>query len=164
MTYNLAQMRWPTQAQVPAVFGEAGSMAATTGLVNLAYPMRVAWALGQTVRQFRCHSRCENAIESIFQKTLKHYGYEKIVQLGLDLYGGCYNFRPMRGSKRMSMHAYGIAVDIDPSHNQLKWNKSKARFAKPEYIPFWNIVESEGAVSLGRERDYDWMHFQFARI
>jgi hypothetical protein len=28
----------------------------------------------------------------------------------------------------------------------------------------WKIIESEGAVSLGRRKDYDWMHWQFARL
>ena len=33
-----------------------------------------------------------------------------------------------------------------------------------EYAAFWQFVEAEGAVSLGRARDYDWMHFQFATL
>ena len=70
----------------------------------------------------------------------------------------------MRGAKTWSMHAYGIAVDLDPERNQLKWGRDKAVFARPEYVPFWNIVESEGATSLGRARNYDWMHFQFANL
>ena len=29
---------------------------------------------------------------------------------------------------------------------------------------FWEIVESEGWTSLGRARDFDWMHFQAPRL
>jgi hypothetical protein len=28
----------------------------------------------------------------------------------------------------------------------------------------WRIIEGEGAVSLGRARNFDWMHWQFARL
>jgi len=55
-------------------------------------------------------------------------------------------------------------VDLDPGRNQLKWGRDRAVFARPEYEPFWQIVESEGLVSLGRAKNFDWMHFQAARL
>ena len=85
-------------------------------------------------------------------------------ELGLDLVGGCFNNRPMLGGSKPSMHAYGIAWDLDPERNQLKWDHKLAVFATPKYEKFWAIVEQYGATSLGRERDFDWMHFQFARL
>lgn len=153
---------WPRQADVQKFFGEPGSPACTAGMAEV-YPMRVDWARSSIVRRFRCHTKVEKPIEAIFAKTMAHYGEKRVAELGLDLFGGCYNFRPMRGGDSWSMHAWGIAVDLDPSRNQLKWGKDRAAFARPEYDAFWAIVESEGAVSLGRARNYDWMQFQFAR-
>jgi hypothetical protein len=155
---------WPTQAGVRSYFGEPGSPAATAGIVELAYPMRIAWDKKQIIRRFRCHSKVQEPLERIFQKTLAHYGSDGVAKLGLDIFGGCYNYRPMRGGKSWSMHAFGIAVDLDPENNQLKWGRDRARFAKAEYEPFWRIVEGEGAVSLGRAKNMDFMHFQFARV
>lgn len=155
---------WPRQAEVRAFFGEPGGTDATAGMVDLAYPMRVAWDTKQTIRRFRCHRKVEGAFEQIFASTLAHYGLPEIQRLGLDLFGGCYNFRQMRGGSSWSMHSWGIAVDLDPTRNQLKWGRDRAQFAKPEYEMFWRIVEAEGGVSLGRAKNYDWMHFQFARL
>ena len=70
----------------------------------------------------------------------------------------------MRGGSSWSMHSWGVAVDLDPDRNRLRWNSSKAYLARDEYKPFWKIVESEGWTSLGRERNYDWMHFQSAHL
>lgn len=155
---------WPTQANVRAFYGEPGNPQATAGMVDLPYPMKIAWDKSQIIRKFRCHAKVENAFESIFQKTLAHYGAAKVSALALDVFGGCYNLRQMRGGTSWSMHSWGIAVDLDPEFNQLKQNHTTAKFAKADYVPFWNIVEAEGAVSLGRSKDYDWMHFQFARL
>ena len=63
-----------------------------------------------------------------------------------------------------SMHAWGIAVDLDPINNQLRWGKDRASFARPEFEPFWKIVEANGATSLGRAQNRDWMHYQFAGL
>lgn len=155
---------WPTQAGVRSYFGEPGSPQATAGMVDLAYPMKIAWDKSQVIKRFRCHAKVEAPLERIFQQALAHYGQAEITRLGLDIFGGCYNFRPMRGGNNWSMHSFGIAVDLDPENNQLKWGRDRARFAKPEYDAFWKIVEAEGALSLGRARNMDWMHFQFARL
>ncbi len=155
---------WPRQANVRAFYGEPGNPACTAGIAEMPYPMRIAWDTKSIVRRFRCHTKVKGAMETIFRETLAHYGLKEVQALGLDLFGGCYNLRQMRGGTSWSMHSWGIAVDLDPANNQLKWTKAKARFAKPDYVAFWNIVEAQGALSLGRARDYDWMHFQFARL
>lgn len=156
--------KWPRQSDVRRVFGEPGNPDCTAGIAELPFPMRIAWDTKQIIRRFRCHVLVKTPMEAIFQKTLAHYGEAKIRKLGLDLFGGCYNLRQMRGGKAWSMHSWGIAVDLDPARNPLNWGRDKAVFARPEYDAFWSIVESEGAVSLGRAANYDWMHFQFARL
>jgi hypothetical protein len=156
-------MTWPTQAGVRQFYGEPGSPACTAGLVELAYPMRIAWDKSQIIRRFRCHTKVAEAFTRVFERTHQTYGAD-VSKLGLDLFGGCYNLRQMRGGSAWSMHSWGIAVDLDPERNQLKWGRDRAVFARPEYEPFWQIVESEGLVSLGRAKNFDWMHFQAARL
>jgi hypothetical protein len=80
------------------------------------------------------------------------------------LFGGCLNVRRMRGGSAWSMHSWGIAFDFDPDRNQLRWGRDRAAFAKPEYNKWFELWEEEGAVSLGRVRNFDWMHVQFARL
>ena len=156
--------RWPSQAEVwngKSVFGKAG-----TGLVtvDLPYPLRLAWETETTVRRLTCHEQVKDALVRILQRTLEHYGMDRVRELGLDLFGGCFNERKISGGSKASMHSWGIAVDMDPDHNGLKVHKPQARLSGADYDAFWQFVEEEGGVSLGRERDYDWMHFQFARL
>jgi hypothetical protein len=157
---NDRSMIWPRESGVPAYFGEPG-----TNLVRLElpYPMRLAWDPHTEIRSFSCHIKVRDALHRIFRRTLEHYGHDQIVLLRLDLFGGCFNLRKKRGGSEWSMHAYGIAVDVDPEHNQLQWGRERAALANPAYDKFWQFVEDEGAVSLGRARNFDWMHFQFAR-
>jgi hypothetical protein len=152
---------WPRQKEVPAFFGPVG-----TGQVRLdfPYPMRIAWDVRQTVTGTSCHAKVRDAFGRLFGKTLAHYGRETIVALGLDLFGGCLNVRRMRGGSAWSMHAWGIAIDLDPARNQLRWGRDRAELAKPAYGPFWSFVAAEGLISLGQARDYDWMHIQAARL
>jgi len=49
------------------------------------------------------------------------------------------------------------------ARNKLRWGKDKTQFAKPEYEQWWKFWEEEGWVSLGRLKNYDWMHAQSAR-
>lgn len=131
---------------------------------QLPYRMKLAWDKKTTISRFQCHELVKAKLELIFKEVLFHYDLVKVQSLGLDVFGGCLNIRAMRGGSRPSVHSWGLAVDLDPENNQLKWDKTKAKFAKPEYNKFWEIVEKNGGVSLGRTSNYDWMHFQFIPI
>jgi hypothetical protein len=88
------------------------------------------------------------------------YGLEEIHKLGIDLYGGCFNYRKMRGGTEWSRHSWGVAIDLDPERNLLKENHTTARFARPEYKAMIECFYKNGFEGLGPEKDYDWMHFQ----
>ena len=159
-----AQGAYPRQEAMEAFYGPAGSHDCTAGTVDLPIPFRIAWDLDRAVSSFRCHALVARPLTKIFREAVRQYGVTEFERLGLNLFGGCYNLRKMRGGSSLSTHAWGIAVDLDPERNQLRWGRDRAAFAAPAYEPFWNIVEAAGATSLGRACNRDWMHFQFARL
>jgi hypothetical protein len=128
--------------------------------LNLPYPMRIAWDIDSTVSRIRCHKDVADNFAAVFKDLFAHYGYAKIKELGIDLFGGCFNYRKMRGGSAWSKHAWGIAIDLDPARNTLKETSRTARFARPEYKEMIDIFYKHGFVSLGREKNYDWMHFE----
>ena len=152
---------WPKQADCTSFYGRPG-----TNQVKCEVPftMVLAWDTKQKLTSYSCHKLVKEPMERIWNRTLEHYGYDKIVDLRLHYFGGCLNVRKMRGGSAWSMHSWGISVDIDPDRNALKMNKKEATMSKPAYDKFWQFVYDEGAISLGKERDFDWMHFQFARL
>lgn len=128
--------------------------------IDLPYPMRLAWDKTKTVNKMRCHKLVDEKFIAIFKDILAHYGLPKIQELGIDLFGGCFNFRQMRGGSDYSRHSWGVAIDLDPERNQLKETSKTARFAREEYKPMIDIFYKHGFVSLGKEKNYDWMHFE----
>lgn len=153
--------KWPKQSGVSAFFGAINSGQA---MLELPFPMRIAWEPEKTVSRFSCHAKVRDPLRRIFTGALERYGHERLKQLRLDLFGGCLNPRKMRGGSAWSMHSWGIAVDVDPDRNQLTWGRDLASLDDPAYDAWWELVEAEGAVSLGRAINRDWMHFQFARL
>ncbi len=152
---------WPRQKDMAAFYGAPG-----TGHTSLAlpYPMRLAWAKTTVVNKITINAKCAESAGRAFGKALDHYGMERITALGLDLFGGCYANRAMRGGTSLSTHAYACALDINPEANQLRWGANKAAMAQPACKAFLDAFEAEGWVSLGRERNFDWMHIQAARL
>lgn len=106
--------RWPLQRDVESVFGPAGGPQCTAGRVVLPFPFLLAWDLDRSLLTFSCHSDVEKPLEAIFREAAAAYGENEFRRLRLDRFGGCYNFRKMRGGSRLSMHSWGIAVDLDP--------------------------------------------------
>jgi D-alanyl-D-alanine carboxypeptidase len=150
-----------TSAQFKAKFGtpnETGKGYLVT--IDLPYPMRIAWDVKTSVKKISCHQAIAQPLKAVFNEILEVYGYPKIKELGIDLFGGCFNFRKMRGGSSFSVHAWGLAIDLDPERNKLEETSRTARFARPEYKAMIDIFYKHGFVSLGREKNYDWMHFQ----
>lgn len=154
---------WPTQAQVRAgtsVFGKAGC---ESNLVNIVPPYPLYYC-GKQVKTIRVHKLIAEPVKNALADILAYYGLERIKKLGLDQYSGSYNYRKSTASSAMSMHAWGIALDFAAEKNTYSMKKPQASLSKPECEQFWKIWESYGAVSLGRELNYDWMHLQFAKL
>lgn len=61
--------------------------------IKLPYPMRLAWDKKTAVKTMRCHSLVQGNFEAVFKDLLAHYGLAEIQRLGIDLFGGCFNFR-----------------------------------------------------------------------
>ena len=151
----------PFEKDVPQVFGKAGDENNLV-FIRLPYQMHLSWQ-PTVVQRMRCHRKIADAMTAIFNETLDTFGLKDIENLGLDVFGGCFCKRKKRNGKEMSMHSWGIAVDLDPQQNKLGWGAKKARLGHSDAKPFWDIVEKHGAISLGRAGINDWMQFQFAK-
>lgn len=132
--------------------------------ISLPFPLRIAWDKKTTVNKLTCNKAIAEPLKSVFSEILAVYGLAKIQELGIDLFGGCFNFRQQRGGSNYSVHAWGLAIDLDPERNQLKETSRTAHFARPEYKVMIDIFYKHGFISLGREKNYDWMHFQWDKF
>jgi len=149
-----------TDAEVLAVYGTPGNSANFTQILA-PFPMIIAWDKNIQVQKLTCHKKIAAPLSNVLADLLAAYGKQKLRDLGIDLYGGLYNFRKMRGSNtRWSRHSWAIAIDLDPDRNQLREDHTTARFARPEYKPMIEIFYKHGFVGYGPEKDYDWMHFE----
>lgn len=148
-----------TTAQIIKKYGNPDPEGKYLVMIDLPYSMIYD---GKEVKRMRCHKLVADKFKAVFDEILKTYGVEKIKTLGIDKFGGCFNFRVMRGGSEYSRHSWGIAIDLDPERNQLKETSKTARFARPEYKKMIDIFYKHGFVSLGREKNYDWMHFEIA--
>ena len=129
------------------------------------FQMYLAWNLTQKINFFYCHKFIHPMLTQAFDHLLECYSDEGIHDLGIDLYGGCFNYRLMRGSTtRLSRHSWGIAIDMHPSMNKLSWGSDKAVFAEDDYKDMMNAFYEAGFINYGVEKDRDYMHFEPKRI
>ncbi|MBI4024836.1 MAG: M15 family metallopeptidase [Verrucomicrobia bacterium] len=123
------------------------------------FPMRLAWQPKRTVMSVRCHRLVAESLGRVLSNILAVFGSPKAVWAAhLDLYGGCYNYRVRRGLTRLSVHAWGAAIDLDPARNPLglAYSESAGMVAHRAV----ELFELEGWQWGGRWRRPDCMHFQ----
>lgn len=152
--------RWPHDDSDSLLnfYGEPGE---DNVMLKLPYSFRLAWDLNTTVDRVMVHDKCKDAWAEIFERTLQTYGLKTLQELRLHYFGGGMAQRAIRGGSRLSTHNW-CAMDFDPARNGLNTKWRDAAFSHPDYQEFWEIVESVGGVSLGKTRNYDAMHIQFA--
>ena len=163
---------WPTdnipgQSQLTAFYGPhgmAGGASPPMTSVTCPWTLRLAWDLSAKTTKIGCHTKVAASLGRVLAAIHTHYGTARIQQLRLDLYGGCYAPRLKRGGSTWSIHSWACALDFDPDNNKLEWGRDRATFARPEYDFWWQCWENEGWVSLGREKNFDWMHVQAAKL
>lgn len=162
---------WPLQRDCAKFYGDpdvngdgvADRAWEDANIVSLAprWNMWLAWDPTRQVKRIRIHKACAESLGRILDAIALHYlSQEKIEQHRLHLYGGAYNFRTMRGSNKLSMHAYGCAIDFDPENNPL--GKSWRAGMIPQQAVL--IFEQHGWVWGGHWSRPDAQHFQAARV
>ena len=116
------------------------------------------------LKRMTLHEKVAPSALRVLERVTQLYSSSERASLGLDMFGGSLNVRRMRGGTSYSMHSWGIAIDFDPERNALSTKKPQARLSHPDAVPFWVAWESEGWLSLGRSRNFDFMHIQAARL
>jgi hypothetical protein len=155
---NAAQWPKDRESELRAFYGSPG-----VGLVQIVPPYQLYYA-GKPVTKITVHSKIATATVAALSEVLEIYGARGVAELELDQWDGCFNNRPKRGGRSLSVHAFAAAHDFCAGKNRMRQDHTTALFAHAKYDPWWEAWERQGATSLGRERDFDWMHVQFANL
>ena len=80
--------------------------------VMLPFSVTLSWDHSQTVSAITCHRLLANAFTGVFDR-IQGSG----LQSKVTTFGGCFAFRPQRTGTKLSTHAWGIAIDLNPETN-----------------------------------------------
>jgi hypothetical protein len=119
--------------------------------VALPFPMIISWDHSQSVSAITCHKLLAGVFGSVFTQ-LQSAG----LQNKITSFGGCFSFRPQRTGTKLSTHAWGIAIDLNPETNQ------QGTAGNMDYAVITAFREAGfkwGGDWTGKSRDP--MHFQF---
>lgn len=161
---------WPKQSDAIQFYGDPrgrnGQASAKWEKENLVLA-RVPWKIytswdKKAMSGIKMHKKCAESLERVLLSIWNYVerSQRNIAHMGLDLCGGGYSYRVMRGGNTLSMHSYGCAVDFDPARNGYG-DDSPYLERFPAVI---ERFEREGWVWGGRWEKKDGMHFQAAVV
>lgn len=163
-------MNWPKSNDLVKFYGDPSGLNGLANqdwvkdnIISLETPWRLvtAWD-GKLVRGVSVHQKCAPSLSRVFkaiwlaakqdQKTIDYWG--------MNLFGGGFNYRLVRGGSSLSMHAYGCAVDFDPARNGM--GDTTPNFANVPAV--LKAFADEGWIWGGDWGRPDGMHWQAARV
>lgn len=163
-----------TDAEVTATFGDPRQFIRLDGTVSVAWPKKILTTIelpaplalagypGKFVRHVSCHQKIASHLSAAM---LEIHQAPDSVWATLNDWGGCYEWRLQRASRKPSRHSWGIAVDMDVADNPMGDQVGGGDVdIDPRVV---EIMESHGFYWGGRfhNRDrVDQMHFEFADL
>lgn len=117
-------------------------------LMNLPYTMELSWK-PVDINRVLIHKKIEDALYDALEEIRDYKGFNYLKDNRYNIFGGSYNFRPIRGGTQLSTHSWGIAVDINPHMAGYKKENNQPAFIIDAFT-------RRGFKNLS----WDGMHFQ----
>jgi hypothetical protein len=120
----------------------------------------VRW-FGQTARMTRINGvdRHLKAVERDLQRLVMR---DPKLRRYLTPIGGMFKWRTIAGTKRLSVHSFGAAIDIRVKYSAYwRWTKGKYRYQNKIPLAIVKAFEKHGFIWGGKWYHYDTMHFEY---
>lgn len=122
------------------------------------YIMYWAWDKARLVNTITLHKKCSAAFLTSLEEIRDNFDQRERKLYQLDMCGGGYNFRLMRGGNQLSVHSWGAALDLAPEINWLGRKYDEKLNMMPKEVV--RIFEKNGLKWGGRFNRPDAMHFE----
>ncbi len=128
---------------------------------------RISWLPRSTRRRYHISitrvngvakqlQRVSNDLDNLVRRRPEYLKY--LVPLG-----GTFMWRRIAGTRRLSIHSFGAAIDINVKHSAYwKWyGKGKYKYSNEIPLAIVKIFEKHGFIWGGKWYHYDTMHFEY---
>jgi len=152
---------WPHDDTTSLIgfYGDPRRAGFTRNLVLVVPPWQMTYD-GRPIRGVQIHRKCAESLKAVFDDIAQQIGHDwSRLPAGAVRFSGSYNFRPIRGSSRMSCHAFGAAIDLDAPENGMNTRGDKGTMSPIVIAAFKRQGWYWGGDFRGRQ---DPMHFQAA--
>lgn len=152
--------QWPHDdtASLLAFYGKPWDDSSLLVEVPVQFPMDYE---GRPVQHIQFHKRAAPALLAALQAIAAAAKADPGVLKHVTHFSGSYNYRPVRGSSRLSCHAFGAAIDFDAENLPFSYGPASPTEMPQQVV---DAFDSVGAFWGGLYKSRkDKMHFQWAR-